>query len=397
MSSEIDERVERIASKLNLSEEEKKYVTTANNVEEFIVENKGEKYKGYRVQHNDDLGPYKGGMRYHPNVTKEEVKNLAFWMALKTSLVNIPLGGGKGGLAINPKDLSEEEYEDVTRQMARALKDVVGEDKDIPAPDVYTNEKVMAWFLDEFEKEKARKEPGVITGKPLLLGGSKGRSIATSQGGVYILEEIYKEKKPSVIIEGFGNAGMNMALTLQGRGYKIIGVSDSSTGLYNEEGLNVEEIALFKKKGSKLSEFEDEEKISGKELLSKKSDVLIPAAMEGSIDEEVAKSINAEYVLELANGPVTPAGDKVLAGKDILVIPDILANAGGVIVSYYEWIQNKTGEYWSEEYVLEKLKEKIVNAYEDVLEESKNIGMREAAYSLAIKRILEAAKLRGRI
>ena len=382
---------EIVKDNMNLSSEELSYLLKPKKVIRFEADG----YEGFRVQFNNDLGPFKGGIRFHPDVDEEEVTSLAFWMAIKTSLVNVPFGGGKGGVRVNPKELSEDEYESLSRAVVRSLEDDIGVDKDIPAPDVYTTSQVMAWMMDEYEKIKGRKEPGVVTGKPLELGGSKGRGQSTSQGGIYVLKEVLKKNNinnPSIIIEGFGNAGMNAARILYGEGYKIVGVSDSSAGIYDENGLDIDELINFKQKNGRLEKY-TKGVISKEELLEKETDVLIPAAMAESINKDNAEKVKAKIILELSNGPVTKKAEEILENKT-LIIPDILANSGGVIVSYFEWVQNRTGQYWEEAEVQRKLKEKILAALEEIYS-SKDKNMRIAAYKIAIERIITAAKLRG--
>jgi glutamate dehydrogenase (NADP+) len=295
---------------------------------------------GFRVQFNDALGPTKGGIRFHETVDLSEVTQLAFLMSLKTSLVRLPYGGAKGGIRINPKNLSEGELERVTRGYIRELHKYIGVDVDIPAPDVNTNPKVMGWMLDEYEKLNGVKAPGIVTGKPLRLGGSKGRDVATSLGAFYIIEEKYKEVKDKstikVVIQGFGNAGSHLAKQLQDLGFTIIAISDSSSGLYSREGLEVDQFIGYKEGRKHFSDYTSKNEvklITNKELLELECDILIPAALGGEITSENAKNIKAKTIVEVANGPVTVEADQLLEGKNIEVIPDILANAGGVIVS----------------------------------------------------------------
>ncbi len=360
-------------------------------------------FTGYRVQFNDARGPTKGGIRFHPNVDLSEVKSLAFWMTLKTSVVNIPYGGGKGGVIVNPKELSDNELERLSRAFIRAIHDVVGPTKDVPAPDVYTNPQVMAWMLDEYEQIKKEHLPGLITGKPLELGGSEGRGFSTSQGGAYVLREYMKiigkdPKQTTVAIQGFGNAGSFMAKILDKWGYKVVAVSDSKSALYDEEGIDISKLMKHKEETRKVKGFSGKE-ITNEELLELEVEVLIPAALENQITKENASNIRARLILELANGPVTPEADTILEKNDIVVIPDILANAGGVTVSYFEWVQNLYGYYWTEEEVLEKLEKIMVNSFKQVYDTSKKYktSVRNGAYILAIHRILDAERLRGNI
>lgn len=359
---------------------------------------------GFRVQFNDALGPTKGGIRFHETVDLAEVTQLAFLMSLKTSLVRLPYGGAKGGIRINPKNLSESELERVTRGYMRELYKYIGVDVDIPAPDVNTNPKVMGWMLDEYEKLVGFKAPGIVTGKPIKLGGSKGRGIATSLGAFYIIEEKYKEIKDKsqikVAIQGFGNAGSHLAKQLQELGFIIIAISDSSSGLYNPKGLEIDHFIGYKESKKHFSDYEEKKEtkqISNKELLELNCDILIPAALGGEITSENAKNIQANTIVEVANGPVTVEADQILEEKNIEVIPDILANSGGVIVSYFEWVQNRQYLYWTEDEVKIELKDYILKAYKKVkyhVEDTKTT-LRTASYSIAINRILEAESMRG--
>jgi len=352
---------------------------------------------GYRVQYNDARGPTKGGIRFHPDVDLDEVKALALWMALKTAVLDLPFGGAKGGITINPKEMNQEDIESISRAFMRQIHHFVGASKDIPAPDVYTNAQVMAWMLDEYEKIKGRKEPGMITGKPIELGGSAGRDIATSLGGAYVLKEIAREYKlsdsPSVAIQGFGNAGMNMAKILKDWGYKIIAVSDSKGGVYSEEGLDVDNLINVKSSTGSVTNIEAK-KITNSEILELVVDVLVPAALGGQITSENAENIKAKVVIELANGPVTREADKILHKNNIVVAPDILANAGGVTVSYFGWVQNNSDETWEKDVIFTKLEKKMIQAFQRVHELAVNIGSdhRTAAYILAINRIIDAEK-----
>ncbi|MBS1266897.1 MAG: Glutamate dehydrogenase [Candidatus Woesearchaeota archaeon] len=402
------EQIDKISELMKLNDKEIKILSNPKKILEFDVNVKmdnGSKkeFKGYRVQYNNARGPTKGGIRFHPNVSLGEVKSLAFWMALKCAVVNIPYGGAKGGVIVNPKELSQKELERLSRGFVRNVSDHIGPMKDIPAPDVYTNAQIMSWMLDEFEKIKGKHAPGVITGKPIELGGSLARSYSTSMGGAYVLREIVKirEQEPAdikVAIQGFGNAGMNMAKILDNWGYKIVGVSDSKGGIYNKEGLDIAQVINIKSSKKTVTAY-DAKKVSNDELLELDVDVLVPAALENQITKQNADNINAEIVLELANGPTTPDADKILFEKGVVVVPDILANAGGVTVSYFEWVQNLYGYYWKEAEVLEKLEEIMVNSFKEVYatQEKYNSNMRNAAYIKAIERILAAEKLRGNI
>lgn len=356
-----------------------------------------ETFQAFRVLYSSIRGPGKGGIRYHPNVSEEEVTALAFWMTIKNAVVDIPFGGAKGGIKVNPKELNEEELEKLSRNYVRAFAHVLGQDFDIPAPDVYTNPKIMAIMLDEFEKLKGRKEPGFITGKPVELFGSKLRNISTSLGGFFILDDMVKrmELRKEVAIQGAGNVGGNLAKILHEEGYKVVAISDSSGGVYDPSGLDIPEVLEWKKQGKRLSEFEGEH-ISNEELLELDVDVLVPAAIENVIHRNNADKIKAKLIVELANGPTTREADKILVEKGITVVPDVLANAGGVTVSYFEWVQNRTGRYWKEEEIKEALNEKMLVALRSVenFAAKFNVSLREAAYILAMKRIEAAMKYR---
>jgi glutamate dehydrogenase/leucine dehydrogenase len=397
--------LDQVAKLMQLSLTEKKYLQTAKKINEEIIEIEGVEYPCFRVQHNNARGPTKGGIRFHPEVDLDEVSSLAFWMSLKTAVVNIPFGGAKGGIQVNPKALNKEQIEELSRAYIKTFAGIFGVNKDIPAPDVYTNEQVMAWMLDEFEKIQGEHEPGMITGKPLALGGSELRDIATALGGVYVLEEAIAKTgltDRSVIIEGFGNAGMTAAKLLSKRGYSIIGVSDSKGAIYKESGLDINRVIEHKQLYGTVKSYATENNatvILGKDLIEKQCAILIPAALADSISSENAFNIKAKIILELANGPITFEADEILFNNKVLVIPDILANAGGVTVSYFEWLQNRSCDYWSKEVVEKRLATKMHQAFVDVWQEfnTGNNNFRMSCYKLAVKRILEAAKLRGHI
>jgi glutamate dehydrogenase/leucine dehydrogenase len=361
-------------------------------------------FLGHRVQYNDARGPTKGGIRFHPDLTLDDVRDLAFLMALKCAVVNIPFGGAKGGIALNPKELSRRELELVTRGYIRAISDYIGPYKDIPAPDVYTDEKIMVWILDEFERIKGEHVPGVVTGKPIELGGSKARSYSTSLGGIHVLEEAMKKTKMNkakscIAIQGFGNVGENAARILHQTGYKIIAVSDSKGGVMHDEGLDIPELMEHKQKTGSVMDFRGGKNITNEELLVSDCDILIPAALSEQLNEYNANDVKAKLILELANAPTTIEADGVFQDEKILVIPDILANAGGVVVSFFEWVQNLNNDYWEEDKVLEKLNAIMVASFNDIYgmcTEEKS-SMRRAAYQLAVKRILHAERLRGNL
>jgi glutamate dehydrogenase/leucine dehydrogenase len=361
-------------------------------------------FVGHRVQYNDARGPGKGGIRFHPELTIDHVKDLAFLMVLKCSVVNIPFGGSKGGVVVDPKQLSRNELEQVTRSYIRAIADYIGPFKDIPAPDVYTDEKIMVWILDEYERIKGEHVPAVVTGKPVELSGIKVRSYSTSLGGIYVLEEamgkIGMEKSGvRVAVQGFGNVGENAARILHERGYQIVAVSDSSGGIINPRGLDIPAVMVHKEKTRKVTDFKDGINITNEELLACDCDILIPSALSDQLTGANARNVKARIVLELANAPTTPEADEIFLENRIMLVPDILANAGGVVVSYFEWSQNLNNDYWEEEKVLQKLKNVMTTAFNDVyaLCSEERCRMRRAAYQLAVKRILYAERLRGNL
>lgn len=350
------------------------------------------KFPAYRVQWNRARGPYKGGIRYAPVVDLDEVKALSFWMTIKTAVVGVPLGGGKGGIVVDPKSLSVGELERLTRAYARALAPHVGPDLDVPAPDMNTSGREMGWFLDEYEKSVGRSAPGVVTGKPLVLGGSLGREAATGRGGFFLLEALAEAAglgahQRRLAIQGFGNVGQWFARLAAEAGWKVVALSDSKGGLYDAAGIDP---AKFKELPHPLSQAE---------VLACDCDILVPAAMENQLTAEIAKTLKAKAVLELANGPTTPEADEILEGRGITVVPDVLANAGGVTVSCFEWIQNLTRESWSEETVNAKLRETMRKAWDEVRGTQKRYGgsMREAAFVEAVRKISEAMRARGEV
>jgi len=361
-------------------------------------------FVGHRVQYNDARGPAKGGIRFHPALTIDHIKDLAFLMVLKCSVVNIPFGGSKGGVVVDPKQLSRNELEQVTRGYIRAIADYIGPFKDIPAPDVYTDEKIMVWILDEYERIKGEHVPAVVTGKPVELSGIKVRSYSTSLGGLYVLEEAMSKigmdkAGVRVAVQGFGNVGENAARILHERGYQVVAVSDSSGGIINPRGLDIPAVMLHKDKTRRVTDFKDGINISNEELLACDCDILVPSALSDQLTVANAGDVKARIVLELANAPTTPEADQILLENKIMLVPDILANAGGVVVSYFEWSQNLNNDYWEEEKVLQKLKNVMTTAFNDVyaLCSEERCRMRRAAYQLAVKRILYAERLRGNL
>jgi glutamate dehydrogenase len=359
-------------------------------------------FNGYRVHHNDARGPMKGGIRYFPSVDLDEVKVLAALMSLKCAVIGIPYGGAKGGIVCNPKKMSKGELERLSRGYIQKLYNFVGPEKDIPAPDVYTDSQTMAWMMDEYSKIRGYNAPGVITGKPVSIGGSIGRSTATGFGLVYIARETMKylkkdPKKVTVAIQGFGNLGVFAAEKLYGMGAKIIAVSDSKGGIYAEKGLNTFEVSKHKEKTGSVINFKGSKNITNEQLLELACDILIPAALENQITAKNAAKVKAKIIIEGANGPTTLDADKMLSKKGIIVVPDILANAGGVCVSYFEWVQNLQSYYWTEKEVDSNLDCMMTCAFNEVMKTMKahKVSMREAAYLLSVSRIAEAMKNRG--
>ncbi|MCH2448891.1 MAG: Glu/Leu/Phe/Val dehydrogenase [Gracilimonas sp.] len=362
-----------------------------------------EVFDGYRVIHNSILGPSKGGIRYSDDVTIDEVKALAAWMTWKCAVVNVPFGGAKGGVRVNPKLLSQSELERLTRRYTANMLDVFGPDRDIPAPDMNTNEQTMAWIMDTYSMKQKKTETAVVTGKPIILGGSKGRKEATGRGVVTtILAALGKLRispsNTSVVVQGFGNVGSVSAHLMYEQGAKVIAISDISGGYYNKEGIDIPEaIHYTQTHDNTLEGFEGAEKISNNELLELECDVLIPAAKEDQINKDNAPKINAKIIAEGANGPVTANADKILEEKGIMVIPDILANAGGVTVSYFEWVQDRHGYFWTEERVNRRLNRMMRESFDNLfmVSEKYSITLRQAAYVYAIDRVATTLKLRG--
>ncbi len=358
-------------------------------------------FTGYRSQHNDSVGPTKGGIRFHPEVTEEEVKALSIWMTLKCGIANLPYGGGKGGIICDPREMSFGELERLSRGYVRAISQIVGPTKDIPAPDVFTNSQVMAWMMDEYSRIREFDSPGFITGKPLVLGGSHGRETATARGVAICIEEAAKSKnlelkQAKIVIQGFGNAGSYLAKFLMESGAKIIGISDAYGALYDEDGLDINDL-LDKRDsfGTVTNLFKHT--ITNQELLELPCDILVPAAISNQITAENAHRIKADIVVEAANGPTTMEATQILSQRNVLLIPDVLASSGGVIVSYFEWVQNNLGYYWSEEEVSIKLKTKLVEAFNNVIETADlhKVDNRLAAYMVGSRKMAEASKFRG--
>jgi len=399
-------RLKEIQKLDKISDEEIKVLLSPSKVNYTDLNIKGKKYPAWRILFNKALGPGKGGIRFHSDVSEDEVKSLAFWMALKNSLADIPYGGAKGGVKFNPKEASKQELEDVSRKYVDAFYDDLGQDKDIPAPDVYTNGQIMSWMLDEFEKKVGHHEPGMITGKPVELGGIAMRGDATAQGGYFIVKELCAKflkgrRNITVAVQGFGNAGLFMSEKLYDGGFKVVAVSDSQGGIYSNTGLDIKKLITLKNNGESVIKFTSGKKISNAELLELKVDILVLAALENQVTKDNAKNVKADYLVELANGPVTEEADRILATDKKIVVPDILANAGGVIVSYFEWAQNRTGQILDEEYLQNLLEKKMkanwTKVYQKYLEKDKKITLRQAAYIIAVRRILAAEKWRGNL
>jgi len=360
------------------------------------------RFEGYRVQHSTARGPGKGGIRFHPNVTLDEVKALATWMTWKCAVVNIPFGGAKGGITCSPKDMSQAELERLTRRYAASILPLIGPEKDIPAPDVYTNSQTMAWIMDTYSMTKGYPIPGVVTGKPISLGGSLGRNEATGRGCFYtVLCALEFLKIPvtgaKVVVQGFGNAGSIAAQLLHEAGAVVIAVSDSRACIFNNKGFDVPKLMAYKEKTGQVLGFPNSEEIQPAELLALNCEILVPAALENAIDATNAPSIKAKVVGEAANGPVTPDGDVVLENKGVFLIPDILCNAGGVTVSYFEWVQDEQHLFWDAQDVYNRLERVMKTSFADVLKihTEKRVSMRTAANMLGIGRVAEAIKIRG--
>ncbi|MFD1707812.1 Glu/Leu/Phe/Val dehydrogenase [Siminovitchia sediminis] len=358
-------------------------------------------FTGFRAQHNDSVGPTKGGVRYHPEVTEEEVKAMSLWMTIKCGIVNLPYGGGKGGIICDPRTMSMGEIERLSREYVRAISQIVGPTKDIPAPDVYTNSQIMAWMMDEYSRLRENDSPGFITGKPIVLGGSQGREKATAQGVTICIEEAARKrgielKDARIVIQGFGNAGSFLSKFLYDAGAKIVGISDAYGALHDPDGLDIDYLLDRRDSfGTVTTLFENT--ISNKELFELDCDIIVPAAVANQITGENAPNIKASIVVEAANGPTTDEATKILSERGILLVPDVLASAGGVTVSYFEWVQNNQGYYWTEEEVNERLREKLVAAFENVynLSQNRRVNMRLAAYMVGLRNVAEASRFRG--
>jgi glutamate dehydrogenase len=358
-------------------------------------------FTGYRAQHNDAVGPTKGGVRFHPDVTEDEVKALSIWMTLKCGIVNLPYGGGKGGIVCDPRQMSSRELERLSRGYVRAISQIVGPTKDIPAPDVMTNSQIMAWMMDEYSRIREFDAPNFITGKPLVLGGSHGRETATAKGVTMMINMALKKKNiplkdARVIVQGFGNAGSYLSKFMHESGAMVIGISDANGALYDENGLDIHDLLGRRDTyGSVTRLFPNT--ISNAELLEQPCDILVPAAIENQITLNNAGRINSSIVVEAANGPTTLEATRILTDRGILLVPDVLASAGGVVVSYFEWVQNNQGYYWTEEEVHARLQEVMEKGFENVynVHIMRNVDMRLAAYMVGVRKVAEAAGYRG--
>lgn len=363
-------------------------------------------FEGFRTQHSTVRGPAKGGIRYHQDVDDNEVRALSAWMSIKCAVVNLPYGGGKGGIKVNPATLSDAELKRLTQSYATAIAPIIGEHTDIPAPDVNTNATIMAWFMEAYSKTQGRPVRGVVTGKPLEIGGSLGRAKSTGLGVAFMLDKVVEHKKLNykdlkVVVQGAGNVGGVAAEFIHERGAKVVAISDVSGGIYDEKGLNIPEIREFlgAQRGRTLFDYNKNKKLktlSNEELLATECDVLIPAALENQIRDDNCKNVKAKYIIEGANGPLTHAADKYLASKGVYIVPDVLANSGGVTVSYFEWVQNLANFYWSEEEVNTKLQDIMFRAFEEIISyaDKNKCTVRNAAYCLAMDRIVKAKKYR---
>lgn len=358
-------------------------------------------FTGYRAQHNDSVGPTKGGIRLHPDVTQEEIEALSIWMSVKCGIADLPYGGGKGGIQCDPRDMSFGEIERVSRAYVRAVSQIVGPTKDIPAPDVFSNSQNMAWMFDEYSRLREFDSPGFITGKPIVLGGSRGRESATARGVAICIEEAAKVRDlklsdAKVIVQGFGNAGSYIAKFMYDAGAKVVGISDAYGALYREEGLDIDELLERRDSFGSITRLY-RNTISNRELLEMPCDILIPAAIENQITQENAGNIKASIVVEAANGPTTTAATDILTENDVLLVPDVVGNSGGVIVSYFEWVQNNQGYYWDSEEVEERLSFRMRTSFHRVYKTAMkyNVNMRLAAYIVGVQRMAEAIRWRG--
>jgi glutamate dehydrogenase (NADP+) len=414
--ADASKRLERAMKYVSISEdalEYLKYPKASLNVSIPVRMDNGSLriFQGYRVRYDDTRGPGKGGVRYHPNVSMDEVKSLAFWMTFKCAVLDLPFGGAKGGVTVNPKELSKLELERLTRGYIDAIADFIGPNIDIPAPDVYTNPTIMGWMMDQYNIISRSLNPGVVTGKPVTLGGSLGRDTATGSGAYYVIEAIMGKfdrlpHQTTVAVQGFGNAGSVVAELLAKAGYKVVAVSDSQGGIYAKKGLDIPSILQYKKSNSGIQavycqdtvcNIVEHEIITNEQLLALDVDILIPAALENQITEANVQDIKAKYIFEVANGPISSEADRILEDRGIYVVPDILVNAGGVTVSYFEWLQNRSGLYWELEEVEERLQKRMRKETEKIwqIADEFSISMRTAAYVHGLNRLGEALSAKG--
>ena len=414
--ADASKRLERAMKYVSISEdalEYLKYPKASLNVSIPVRMDNGSLriFQGYRVRYDDTRGPGKGGVRYHPNVSMDEVKSLAFWMTFKCAVLDLPFGGAKGGVTVNPKELSKLELERLTRGYIDAIADFIGPNIDIPAPDVYTNPTIMGWMMDQYNIIRRSLNPGVVTGKPVTLGGSLGRDTATGSGAYYVIEAIMAKfdrlpHQTTVAIQGFGNAGSVVAELLAKAGYKVVAVSDSQGGIYAKKGLDIPSILHYKKSNpgiqavycqDSVCNIVEHEVITNEQLLALEVDILIPAALENQITEANVQDIKATYIFEVANGPISSGADRILEDRGIYVVPDILVNAGGVTVSYFEWLQNRSGLYWELEEVEERLQKRMRKETEKIwqIADEFSISMRTAAYVHGLNRLGEALSAKG--
>ncbi|MFN2528747.1 MAG: Glu/Leu/Phe/Val dehydrogenase, partial [Candidatus Baltobacteraceae bacterium] len=401
--SQLDE----VAKLIGLNDSVHKYIRYPKRILEVSVPVRMDNgvfnmFTGYRVQHNMSRGPGKGGIRFHPAVTLDEVKALAMWMTWKCALVNIPFGGAKGGVICDPKSMSMQELENLTRRFTTEISIIIGPEKDIPAPDVYTTPQIMAWIMDTFSMQHGYSISGVVTGKPISIGGSLGRDKATARGCLYVIDDAMQAlgipvQGARVAIQGFGNAGLHAATLMRDRGYTVVAVSDSRGGLMNAKGLDVDAVIKHKEATGGVSGFPRGDAINNKDVLECDCEVLIPAALEKVITKDNAAKIKARIVAEAANGPTLPEADDILHDRGIMVLPDILANAGGVTVSYFEWVQDLQANFWEEDEINQRLKKIMTRAFRETYEQAQNrkVNMRKGAYAVAVGRVAEATILRG--
>lgn len=405
--SEFDDAKQNLKEALEKIGEEEFY-SRLENPEKFVEVNfpvelddgSVESFRGFRAHHSTARGPGKGGIRFSPDVNEDEVKALSLWMSLKCAIADIPFGGAKGGVIVDPSELSESEEECLSRNYVDAVADMIGPDKDVPAPDMNTGGKHMAWMMDEYSEDNREEVPAVITGKPVEAFGSKGRADATGFGAVYVIEQIIEDEnlepeKLTAAVQGFGNAAAPAVKRLEEIGVNVVAVSDHISAVRDPEGLNFQELKQTGEHG--IVNKEAGEKFDNKKILKLDVDFLIPAAIGGVINEDNAEEISADYIVEIANGPTTREADEILEDRDVTVIPDVLANSGGVTVSYYEWVQNRSGDYWDEEKVLGKLRENIQGAYKDFrdLRDHQSLYGRDAAYMIGARKIVDTMKARG--